>query len=623
MRRRMWAAGAAAVVGVGVVMVAQSPTSTATPSVSQRIENGSLRPAYLKVAGGLKPMPFFSGGRLDTLLGSRTAVSAGTAARSVCGLAVDTLGCADRNRGRDVRVNQDCSYRRQAEEDIAVNPRDPKNLVAGYNDSIIGWNRTSIEFSVDGGKHWGEFGTAPFSYALNAPDQMEPTRADPNRHTIRGGPGTLHSMDACSDPYVAADSRGRFFYTCIGFDIASNAGLAFVVPSPVGAKGSYFDQVPPPFDLVPPYTGREHIIAEDNSPAASYDAPKVAADAYVNSRNRDNVYFTWTVFNFTCGKTHDQYCESPIWGSMSTDHGFAWSTPEKISGVNRSICTLGNVFDPTQNRGACNLDGHSDIKVEPNGDLAVTFMNQNTPNQNPQILALHCGPRGNSRSGTARLNCGRPHKVSDYVLGPTCDLGAGPEQCIPGANIRAPFETAQRLAVNERNGDLYDTWYDYRYGEFDVFVSRSTDGGIHWTAPKLVNPDRGTDHYFSAIDIGERGGGAHVAISYYRTGRVKGENTPPAGGFGPGVANKMSDYVLSAGTALHTPYNFEVLSPKFPPPDGIQAGFNGDYSGIAVGRDNIAHPVWSDTRNRSPHPRFDKVTVDEDGFTVARRIPGS
>jgi hypothetical protein len=380
--------------------------------------------------------------------------------------------------------------------------------------------------------------------------------------------------------------------------------------------------VPAPLGLTAPYTGREHIVSEDNSPAASYDAPKVAADAYVTSPNRDNVYFSWTVFNFTCGKTHDQYCESPVWGSMSTDHGFTWSTPEPISGTNRSICTLGNAFNKALDPGKCNLDGHSDLAVRPNGDLAVTFQSQNAPNLNSETLSLACHPRGNSAAGTAHLNCGRPSKVTDYIPGPTCDLGGGPEQCIPGVGIRAPIETAQRLAVDQRTGDLFDTWYDYRFGEFDVFVSKSTNGGVTWSAPRLVNPDRGTDHYFSAIDIGERGG-AKVAISYYRTDRVKGENNPPPGGFGPGVANKMSDYVLAGGSNLSTPYAFVVLSPRFPPPSGNQAGFNGDYSGITVDRNNVAHPIWSDTRNRVPDPKVNKAVVDEDVFTVARQAPGS
>jgi hypothetical protein len=620
-KRRTFMIGLVATATVAAVTIGPT-SSSAGPSVPQRIAAGKLKPAYVKVDGGTKRMPFLSAGRTELLTSGRATAAARLSAPGSPGIAVRSAGCADRTGGRNVRVNQDCTFRRQAEEHIVADPNDPRNLVAGMNDSLVGWNRTSIDFSVDGGRHWGAISTAPFGYRLNDPADLLPTATDPNRHTILGGAGSLHSYDACSDPYLAADSRGRFFYTCVGFDIAANDSLAFVVPSAPGAKGSYFDQVPPPSGFVAPYTGREHIVAEDNSAAASYDAPKVTADHYAASPNRDNVYFTWTVFDFTCGPDQDQYCDSPVWGSMSTDHGFTWSTPEVISGSNAAVCVMGNVNSPDRNPNACNLNGHSDLTVRPNGELAVTFIGQNTPSLNPQILSLRCRPGGSSTAGTAHLNCGTPQKVADYVVGPGCDFGGGVEQCIPGVNIRAPFETAQRLAVDERTGVLYDTWYDYRSGEFDVFVVRSTDGGATWSSPRLVNPDRGTDHYFSAVDVGEKHG-SHVAISYYRTGRVPGENNPPPGGFGPDVATQMSDYVLSGGTGLNTPYRFEVLSPKFPPPDGIQAGFNGDYSGIAVDRNNIAHPIWSDTRNRVPDPAFDKATVDEDVFTVARPIPGS
>jgi len=610
--------GCCLVATVAVATALSAAPSGAQPSISQRIMAGTLKPAYVKVPGGTKRMPFLSGGR-TVLLPGRQAVAQARSRPSHGRFPVASVGCANRNLRRNVRVNQDCTFRRQAEEDIIADPGNPRNLVAGMNDSLVGWNRTSLDFSVDGGRHWGAISTPPFGHRLNDPNDLLPTPADPNRHTIKGGAGSLHSYDACSDPYLAADSRGRFFYTCVGFDVAFNDSLAFVVPSRPGAMGSYFDQVPPPEGIAPPYTGREHIVAEDNSAAAVYDAPKVAADAFVHSPNRDNVYFTWTVFDVTCGPNHDQYCESPIWGSMSTDHGFTWSTPEMISRSNASICTMGNVFKPALDPGACNLDGHSDLVVRPDGQLAVTFVSQNTPTQNPQILSLRCNPSGSSTAGTGHLNCGRPQKVSDYVVGPTCDFGRGPEQCIPGAFIRAPFETSQRLSVDERTGALYLTWYDYRFREFDVFVARSTDGGATWTAPRWVNADRGTDHYFSAIDIGEKHG-TRVAISYYRTGRVPGEDTPPPGGFGPDVATQPSNYGLSVGTDLHTPYRFKVLSPTFPPPDGIQAGFNGDYSGITVDRNDVAHPIWSDTRNRVPDPAFDKATVDEDVFTAARPV---
>jgi hypothetical protein len=79
--------------------------------------------------------------------------------------------------------------------------------------------------------------------------------------------------------------------------------------------------------------------------------------------------------------------------------------------------------------------------------------------------------------------------------------------------------------------------------------------------------------------------------------------------------------VLAGGRAPGGPFAFSVLTPRFLPPDGLQAGFNGDYSGIVVDRAGRAHPIWSDTRNRIPDPNFDKGTVDEDVFTVSRRIP--
>jgi hypothetical protein len=40
----------------------------------------------------------------------------------------------------NIRVNQDCSRRRQAEEVIAINPTDPQNLIAGQNDNRLGFN---------------------------------------------------------------------------------------------------------------------------------------------------------------------------------------------------------------------------------------------------------------------------------------------------------------------------------------------------------------------------------------------------------------------------------------------------------------------------------------------------
>jgi hypothetical protein len=526
-----------------------------------------------------------------------------------------TLGC-DRDQGAkgNERVNQDCSFRRQAEEEITYNPVDPNNLLAGQNDSRVGFNQCGIDWSTDNGKHWGDL-LPPFRQRINNPVEMEPTPADPNRNTIQGGAGTGHTYDAGSDPAPAMDSSGRGYFSCVIFDVNTFASGVYVTMSPVGAGGSFFYNI----------TGRPFMAVEDNSPLVLHDKNLIAADRYPSSPNRDNVYLTWTVFRFAASGTFQQ---SPIFGSMSTDHGITWSTPEDISGSSDALCFFGNFFNPALPANKCDFDQGSDPTVLPNGDLEVIFNNGNTPPgvPNGQQLGVHCHPTGSSTAGTAHLNCAEPSKVGDDILvgEPLCDFGRGPEECIPGAYIRT--NDFPRINLNTRNNHLYATWQDYRNGEFDIQLSQSVDGGLTWQEVGTVNPDRGLDHYFPASEqaLTANGRSDRVGDSYYRTERVPGENTTPTGGFAPGqpgVQTGNSDYVLAGGTDGETPYAFKVVSPVFPPPDGVQAGFNGDYSGLTINKGTDAHPIWSDTRNVDPYAPTNGVVHDEDVFTDNVGLP--
>jgi hypothetical protein len=177
---------------------------------------------------------------------------------------------------------------------------------------------------------------------------------------------------------------------------------------------------------------------------------------------------------------------------------------------------------------------------------------------------------------------------------------------------------------NTQNNHLFATWQDYRNGEYDIQLAVSTDGGLTWHEVGTVNPDRGLDHYFAAVDRSPQDEGDRVGVSYYRTERVPNENTTPAGGFAPGqpgVKQGNSDYVLAGGQGPDVPYDFTRVSPVFPPPDGIQTGFNGDYSGIAINRADEAHPIWSDTRNVDPFAPANGVLHDEDVFTDTVSLP--
>ena len=78
--------------------------------------------------------------------------------------------------------------------------------------------------------------------------------------------------------------------------------------------------------------------------------------------------------------------------------------------------------------------------------------------------------------------------------------------------------------------------------------------------------------------------------------------------------------MLAGGRGEATPYDFRVVSPVFAPPDGVQSGFNGDYSGLTVNRGVDAHPIWSDTRNTNPFP-LNGVVHDEDAFTDKLGLP--
>jgi hypothetical protein len=545
----------------------------------------------------------------------------------------ETLGCAKRDSKKNVRVNQDCSFRRQAEEEITYNPADPSNLIAGQNDSRVGYNQCGIDWSTDSGKHWGDM-IPPFRQHENAPDFDGPSAVNPNNNTIQGDPGTYHTYDAGSDPAVAVDSQGRAYFSCVVFDVFTNANGLYVTQAPAGAEGAFYFNIPSSITGTPT---KRFLVVEDNpnGPYAISDKNFIAADRLPRTAGHptgDNVYVTWTEFLFDAG---GNFLASPIFGSMSTDGGLTWSTPQEISGNAPGLCFFGNVFDTGRSASDCDFDQGSDPVVLPNGDVVIAFNNGNTPAGNPngQQLALVCHPSGDSSAGTANLGCGTPTKIGDDILvgEPQCDFGRGPEECIPGPYIRTN-DFPRILTENTRGPNLYVVWQDYRNGEYDIQMSRSTDGGSTWTEVGRVNPDTGLDHYMPAVDQSPSKND-RIGVSYYRSERVSGENDGTANclyptcvgdpftpGLQPGVGEKLSDYVLAGGTGDATPYDFKVVSPVFPPPNGIQSGFNGDYSGLTIPKGEEAHPIWADTRNLNPFA-LNGVVNDEDVFTDQVPLP--
>ncbi|MDQ1725506.1 MAG: hypothetical protein QOG52_2534, partial [Frankiaceae bacterium] len=124
---------------ISLAAVAATALAGALALVPTSSANGTVNPAltgysYKPTATG-KGLQRVSGGTLVAYLDERQSQADAQAGAGASDLPPDVtataLGCANRGSATNTRVNQDCTARRQAEEQIAVNPDDPNNLIAG------------------------------------------------------------------------------------------------------------------------------------------------------------------------------------------------------------------------------------------------------------------------------------------------------------------------------------------------------------------------------------------------------------------------------------------------------------------------------------------------------------
>ena len=175
-----------------------------------------------------------------------SAAQASAPAASVAPPTIGTTGCPNvfsaPGLPDNVRANQDCGYRFQSEEWVAVNPKDASNVVVSQNDSSLNGNRTGVDFSLDGGRHFGD------------------SRLPSGRITLPQVPGGEWSFDFFSDPVHAFDAHGNLYYVALGADFAQDAfdglfvwksnsclrGSALHSPGVVGARRSRRRSTPAP-----------------------------------------------------------------------------------------------------------------------------------------------------------------------------------------------------------------------------------------------------------------------------------------------------------------------------------------------------------------------------------------
>jgi hypothetical protein len=546
---------------------------------------------------------FPSGGYVHSAL-EQTALHGAQAQATPAAVApptIGTTGCphvfSASGRPDNIRANQDCGYRSQSEEWVAVNPNHAGNVIVSQNDSSLSGNHTGVDFSVDGGRHFGD------------------SKLPSGRITIPQVAGGEWSFDFFSDPVHAFDAQGNLYYVTLGADFAQDAfdGL-FVWKSNSCLRGSALhtpgsgqcSPFRPPIDAsaIP-------IRTNFANPGLSDDKEQMAVDTSPASSHKGNLYVTWTLFDFTCGTNQDSFCGAPIFFSRSANGGQSWSHPKEISGASTGLCKFGNIFDPSQPANACNNDQYSDPVVGPNGTLYVFYMNFNTNErtaQSPsgllnQILMVKSKDGGTTWSQPTRVAWdfgGEPYSLPGHEIRDCDDF----RQCLPPNGYRMSDYPAAGI---NRNGKLAVYWSDFRNGgpcakdtdpglqglpvtpckniNVDIMSKTSSNGGRTWSHVKNVTPAGHAAQWQPWGAIG-RNGAQYVAYYDRRHGACESTGCNDIT-----LSRSFNDGNTWASRRITTssmPNLTCAINPN-------ECGFLGDYMGLALGHGKV-HMTWGDTR---------------------------
>jgi len=444
-------------------------------------------------------------------------------------------------------VNQGCRTP-QNETTIAVNPANPLNLVAGTNDyrDCCVVSAGTLRNDGSGWVYVSMDGGATWAN-LKLPGLGS-----------SGNPqGIFKKLTSVGDPTIAFGANNTVYYANIGFNRVDESDGIFVSVSHNGGL-SWDNPV---------------LVANSGGPTFFNDKLWVGADP-----NSGKVTISWTRF-----KDNPQYgyVESPIVAATSKNYGASWTSWVDVSGPHK------------YNQGSVPVYGND-------GTIYVSF-----------------------ESAVAAFG------YEDYnVVAKSTDGGKTFTQTIVSRNVDENFpifggrgvlsglhfrtNTFAALTIDRVTGKLYMAWADNRNGDpvmfcdpayggsgcaptsVQVFIQSSTNG-VTWSAPlQLTTATEDKIYPWVAVNNG------NVIVSYYTREFA-------------GSASLEIDYAYVKSNDGGAIWSGSTRITEESSDPGIQfasGAFIGDYTGVAVGSDNIAHPLWTDFRGNPgvTSPNQDAVT---------------
>jgi hypothetical protein len=401
----------------------------------------------------------------------------------------------------------------EVEPFIAVNPANPDNVIGVFQQDR--WNDGGARGlvaapSFDGGTTWGE-NFAAFSVCS----------------------GGSADYARASDPWVSFDRSGRAYQVALSVDSAALNVSAVLASTSVDGGATW---------------SSPKTIIRDNNPVTFNDKESITGDWM----RAGYAYITWLRGNFPGDKRSFNsmlhsfaYRGTPMF-SRTTDGGQTWSTPEPIT--NQIIYGQAN-----------------QIAVLPDGTLADVFVtlfkgSGIQPSGQQVFIAM-------SRSKDGGMNWSAPVKIAP--LGIT--LLTDPDNPNPTSfdqTVRAG-DILPDIAVDHTSGAVYVVWADsLGTNEFHVVLSKSTDGGQHWSTPQKIDRTPGPHAFNGTVEVTMDG---TVAVMYYDFRN----NTPD-----PGLP---TDVWLTHSTDGGRTWTEQHVTGSFDMEQAPVAGgfFLGDYQGMA------------------------------------------
>ncbi len=324
----------------------------------------------------------------------------------------------------NIQINSDGSGEVQNEEMVCVNPVNPANAVAVWRDFRLGFRRVGVGYTFDGGQTWHD----TLLYVPPHPKQ--------------------------SDPVLVVDNEGNYFACtlCLQESIYEPSGIYVQKSTDGGVNWG------------------DPVMVVDSMQAYFEDKQWIAIDRTGNE-SYGNIYIPWTRFSSDLSTSRIVICSSRDQGltysgavNVSDDTRVQWSTA--------AVGIFGELYVAWVDfrHQAINLDISIDEGRSFGTDLLIADLNTLSAYINGQITVFPY-----------------PAMATDV-------------------SQSSPYY-----------GNLYIAFMDDAGPDMDIFFIKSTNGGSSWTNRSRINDDpgqNGADQFHPWISVDENG--AIHAIFYDR-----------------------------------------------------------------------------------------------------------